>query len=670
MTSKNKNVVKNRVGVYVCHCGGNISDVVDVEDVRKYAESLENVVVAHRNMFMCSAEGQAIIEKDIQDGRIDTVVVASCSPSLHEGTFRAALTRAGKNEYLLEQANIREQVSWTHTHDHESATYKAKNLVAAAVAKAELLEPLVPIEVKTVPCAIVIGGGIAGLRAVRDFSKWGMKVVLIEKSPFLGGHMSQLDQVFPTKENARELLTKLIEEVTGDPHISIYCNAQVVEAEGSLGDFKVKIEQVSRGCNKTYTLKELDRAVNGIPQDIPNEFNYNLSKRRSVWMPYEGCWPPIPAIDWENFDQNFTEKVNDVGFDFERKTEVIEVSGGSIVLATGFEPYQPRTGEYGFGEIPEVITLPQLVRLMSQDGPTGGKLEVNGHSINSVAFIHCVGSRQEEGINEPQPDGEVNKHCSRYCCTATLQAANTLKEQYSDLYIYDLYQDIRTYGRGHEDYYRQACKNGVFFFRYDSKEPCIVKPGKNGKNPVRIFVKDQLTGGEELEIEVDLVVLSVGMMPKKIGKLIDIFKLPKGADRFLQEVHPKLRPVELAIDGINIAGTCQGPMDITEATAAASAAAAKSMKILSKEYVFLNPFIAKVDAELCDGDGLCVKECSEANAIQLVNGKAVIDATLCKGCGTCVAVCPNYALEIQGWTIPQYKNMVKMMLAQEQEMLV
>jgi heterodisulfide reductase subunit A len=659
---------KNRVGVYICHCGGNISDVVDVEAVCKYAEGLEGVEVAHVNMFMCSSDGQDMIEEDLKEGRIDSVVVASCTPSLHEGTYRGALTRAGQNKYMLEQANIREQVSWTHTHDHDAATYKAQNLVAAAVAKAELIEPLEPILVKTVQNGIVIGGGVAGLRAALDLSHWGMKVDLIEKSPFLGGHTAQLNQVFPSKEEARDLLDRLISEVTNDPNITIYCNSRVIEGGGSLGDYHVKIEQVSRGCSKQYSKDELDKVIEELPEDIDNEFDYGLTKRRAIWMPYQGCWPSVPAIDWENFKPAYAKKVKGEGFDFQRQSEITEARGGSIILATGFQSYQPYEGEYGFGQIPEVITLPQLIRLMSSDGPTNGRLAINGHSISSVAFIHCVGSRQLDGVNEPQPDGKVNDYCSRSCCTATLQAVNELKERHPDLTIFDLYQDIRTYGRGHEDYYQQASKDGVLFIRYDPAELAEVKPTKNGEYPVTITVNDELTNGEELELEVDLVVLSVGMMPRQIRGLIDIFKLPQGADRFLQEVHPKLRPVELAVEGIMLAGSCQGPMDITEATAAASAAAAKAMNILSQEYVELNPYIAQVDLELCSGTGLCVEECSEVQAISLEKGKAKINATLCNGCGMCVAVCPTGAIDIQGWTIPQFKRMITQLLAQVREL--
>ncbi len=659
---------KKRVGVYICHCGGNISDVVDVEAVRAYIEKLDGVAVARKNMFMCSSDGQKMIEQDLKDGLIDSVVVASCTPKLHQGTFRGALSRAGQNIYLLEQSNIREQVSWTHTHDHAAATNKAKQLVAAAAAKAEMLEPLEPIKVKTVPCGIVIGGGIAGLRAVRDLSKWGMNVVLVEKSPFLGGRTAQLDHVFPTKEKARDLLDKLIKEVIADPKVTIYLNSQVIDGGGSLGDFFVKIEQTFRGCTEKYDLKELEDAIKDLPKDIKNEFDYGLSYRKSIWMPYEGCWPSIPAVDWENFQPEDADKVNGSGFEFQPNKEIIEVRGGSIILATGFDPYQPAQGEYGYGTIPEVITLPQLVRLMADDGPSNGRLEINEHPVRSVAFIHCVGSRQVEGINNPQPDGKVNNYCSRACCTATLQAANELKERYPDLHVFDLYQDIRTYGHGHEEYYQQASKNQILFLRYDPLNPATVRPSNGRETAVSITVKDLLTQGEEMELGVDLVVLSVGMMPRNIEQIIDIFKLPQGADRFLQEVHPKLRPVELAVEGIMLAGTCQGPMDITEATAAASAAAAKSMNILSQEYVYLNPYIARVDEDLCTGTGLCIEECSEVNAIRLENGKAVINKTICNGCGMCVAVCPNDAINIQGWTIPQYKNMVSKMLIPAQEL--
>lgn len=664
---------KNKVGVYICHCGGNISDVVDVEAVRQYAKSLEGVEVAQKTMFMCSSDGQDLIEDDLKEGRVDSIVVGACSPKLHETTFRGAISRADSNPFMLEQANIREQVSWTHTHDKQAATIKAMNLVAAAAGKAGLLEPLTPIKVQTVQQGIVVGGGVAGLRASLDLAQSGLPVLLLEKGPFLGGRMAQLGRVFPNNAQAREVLTGLIDQVVDHPNITIHTNSQPISGSGSLGDYTLQVQKMSRGCEEAFTMAQLEELTGALPASIPSEHDHSLRNRKVIWMPYEGCWPSIPAVDWENLDQKSLAGFVHPAFELEPKKEVFEVRGGSVILATGFDPYQPAEGEYGFGQFPEVITLPQLIRMMDTEGPTGGQLKVNDHSVRSVAFIHCVGSRQQEGLNDPSSEGgRLNEYCSRSCCTATLQATNELRELYPDLHIYDLYQDIRTYGRGHEEYYTQASKGGILFFRYEPDGLPKVEAGDDG-HPLKVTVKDGLTDGEELEMGVDLVVLSVGMVPRQIEALVDMFKLPLGSDGFLQEVHPKLRPVELAVEGLMIAGTCQGPMDITESTAAASAAASKARAILSKEHVELNPYIANVNTEVCQGSGQCVTECSEVQAISLVTNEgpegphqiAEINHTLCNGCGMCVAVCPHDALDIQGWTIPQYKIMVQRMLAQE-----
>ncbi len=666
---------KKRVGVYICHCGGNISDVVDVEAVRKAAEKLGDVTVARRNMFMCSSEGQALIEEDLRNDRIDSVVVASCTPSLHEPTFRGAIKRAGGSPFMLEQANIREQVSWTHTHDHAAATAKATQLTLAAGGKAALLEPLEFIRVETIPRGLVVGGGVAGLRAARDLAQRGIDVVLIEQSPFLGGRTTQLGRVYPTEEDAREMMGRLIAEVTADPRITIHTNARPIDGGGSLGDYWLKVEQVSRGCHREMTPIELAEAIAGLPADIPNEFDHGLSQRRAVWMPYEGCSPSIPAVDWEHLPDDAAEWVQGEGFDFARRVEQFEVRGATIILATGFDPYTPCKGEYGYGEHPGVVTLPQLLRMLAPDGPTGGRLEVDDRPVRDIAFLRCVGSRQVEGVNEPQPDGQVNDYCSRACCTATLHVQAELNERFADLNIYDLYQDIRTYGRGHEEYYIRASRDGVIFCLYDANKPPVVQQPEPGTR-LAVRVHDQLTNGEELELDVDLLVLATGMIPHTVDELVEAFKLPRSADRFLQEVHPKLRPVELAVEGVMVAGTCQAPMTIDEAAAAGSAAAAKAANVLTKEYVELNPYVAEVDPALCRGSGDCVAECSVVEAIQLVEvetdtgtvQRAEINHTICNGCGMCVAACPHDAINIKGWTIPQFKALVAgLMTLQEGE---
>jgi heterodisulfide reductase subunit A len=660
-----------RIGVYICHCGGNISDVVDVAQVTEAAAQMPGVEVARHYVFMCSDPGQNLIAEDIRDKGLDAVVVAACSPSLHELTFRRTLRRAGLNPYVFEPANIREQVSWCHAHDPQGATAKAIRLVAAAVAKTRLLQPLDAIRVETTRRAAVIGGGVAGLRAALDLARRAIDVTLIEKSPFLGGRMAQLHTLYPTDEEARPLIAELATDVQAEPRISIHTYAEVTGIGGYIGQFRIGVRQLPRGV--TAELERLDEALAACPEETASEFDCNLTKRKAIYRPYEGCFPSLPAIDWETCTRcgRCQEALGGKGILLDQEPVEFELSAGAIVIATGFDHYEPRVGEFGYGQYSPVITLPQLIRILDPDGPTGGRLSWAGRDIRSVALIHCVGSRELEGFHEPREDGRVNDYCSRVCCTATLQAANEISERWPDVDVFELYQDIRAYGKGHEDYYEQASKRGVLFFRYAADEPPTVEAAEGREVPILVRVKDLLTYNEELELPVDLVVLSVGVMPRDIRGLVDAAKLPVGTDRFLLEVHPKLRPVESAIDGIVLAGSAQGPMDTTEACAAASAAAAKAAVILSGEHVELPPFVAEVDLARCDGCGLCVEECEYTGAIALLEmdvneeraNRAQVNPAICKGCGACGAVCPHRAIDVKGWTLPQFEAMVDALAA-------
>lgn len=623
---------KPRIGVYICHCGGNISDVVDVQKVADDVAKIPEVQVARTNMFMCSDPGQELILEDLEKENLDGVVVASCSPKLHELTFRNTLKRGDHNPFLYEHANIREQVSWVHHGDAGEATEKAVRLVAAAVAKAARLEPLQPIRIDAFPHAVVVGAGIAGLTAAQKLSKQGIGVTLIEKSAYLGGQTAQLDRVYPTEDRAEDLLLTLVEEIVEDPNVTVYTEAEVVGSKGTIGDFVVHVRRNGRKGSS-----------NGI----------GAVDRKAVFRPFQGC-----AI---RSDRSSSED------------ETLEIKAGIVVMATGFKHYEPRSGEYAYGESPLVITLPDLIKLLSPDGPIGGRLEVQGRPVRDVALIHCVGSRQVDGIHEPQPDGRVNNYCSRVCCTATLQAANDIRDRFPSVNVYEFYQDIRAYGRGHEDYYEKASQKGVLFFRFTPDSPPLVeKTGPTSNRPLKVRVKDTLTFGEDVQTLVDLVVLSVGMMPNDISDLVDVFKLPVGADRFLQEVHPKLRPVEMAVNGLLLAGTSQGPRDITESCASAAAAASKAAIALGKGYVELLPFVAQVDPAKCDGCGLCLPECSYEGALTLsdievdgrVEQKALVNPALCMGCGACAAVCPHRAINVSGWTLDQFDAMVDAIAAQ------
>jgi heterodisulfide reductase subunit A len=651
-----------RIGAYVCYCGGNISHVVQCEKVAKQIAQLPDVVVARTDMSLCSDAGQAMIEQDIKELGVNRVVIGACAPSLHEQTFRKTVMRAGLNPYLYYHVGLREQDSWVHASDPEGATDKACALMAAGVAKARLLEPLEPIRLKAEGHALVIGGGVAGLRAALDIARQGLRVSLVEKSPFLGGRMAQLESIFPSCEEARSLLRRLINQVIEHPNINIFTQSEVVGASGYAGNFKIQIRQHTRSLSADIA-KSLMAAC---AQKVPDEFNYGLSRRKVIYRPYAGCYPATPAVDWENYNGKPIQ-LDGKAYRLQDEPKIFELNAGAIVMATGFDPYEPQQGEYGYGEIPEVVTLPQMIRYLAPL-KEGEPLVWNGHPVGAVALIHCVGSRQIEGVDEPQPDGQVNAYCSRVCCTASLHTAVELRERFPDTNIYELYQDIRTYGRGHEQFYRRAQKAMVRFVRYTGEErPVVLAAPADDSHPVLVRVKDSLTYGEEFEIPVDLVVLAVGMVPRAIDDLVQMLKISRGNDRFLLEVHPKLRPVEMAVNGILLAGTAQSPMNIQESLAAASAAAAKATALLGRGWVELPPFIARVDPEKCEGTGACVDVCLSEGAIRLQtfteNGRqvrrAVIEPANCCGCGACVSACPNRAIDVQGWGLAQYEAMVE-----------
>lgn len=589
-----------RVGVYVCRCGGNISDVIDVERVAEVCRRLPGVTTAMVHTFMCSDPGQQAIQEDIEQKRLNRVVVASCSPFLHELTFRGAVSRAGLNPYLYEHVNIREQGSWCHPHDPEGATRKAIRLIAAAVGKLRHARPLEKIRLPNHRTALVIGGGVAGMKAALDLAARGNAVILVEQAGRLGGKLADWNRLFPTEEDAGALVQRLAEELERQPRVEVLLNARVRDISGFIGNFSVEIT---------------------------------------------GAFGP--------------------GGEEARVSPTV----GVIVVATGFETYTPAPGEYGYGRHPHVVTMPEFIRLMKETPADARHLEHAGRRVRSVAFIHCVGSRQIDGVNAPQADGRVNAYCSRVCCTTTLQQALALRRRFPDVEVFDLHQDIRTYGRGHEDYYIEASQAGVLFFRWHGEEPPVVEANETPRGdaaPLQIRVKDWLTWGEEVLVPADLIVLAVGMMPGRIAELIDMLKLPVGEDRFLQEVHPKLRPVEASVDGVLLAGTAQGPMTATEALAAGSAAAVKASAMFATEDVELNPFVAVVDPQRCQGVGLCAAQCEYEGALtiveQVVDGQKVrraeINPGLCKGCGACAAACPHRAIELQGWTLTQYEAMV------------
>ncbi|HEY66816.1 MAG TPA: CoB--CoM heterodisulfide reductase iron-sulfur subunit A family protein [Thermoflexia bacterium] len=564
-----------RIGVYICHCGVNISAMVDVEQVAEFAATLPSVAVARDYLYMCSDPGQALIRQDIEEHRLNRVVVASCSPRMHEPTFRGAAQQAGLNPYLVEMANIREQCSWVHS-DREKATEKAKLLVASAVAKAALLEPLEEREVEVTPGVVVIGGGIAGMVAALDVADAGFPVYLVEKSDHLGGRVADLNRVFPTLEPVTDLLEPLIERVRSHPNVTVFLNAQVAGVEGYVGNFEV--------------------AVSG----------FRVSGSR------------LNELETSNL-----------------KPETHRLNIGSIIVATGYDVFDPhRKPEYGYGQYPNVITSLEMERRLAE-----GNLAVDGRVPQSVAFIQCVGSR----------DAQVgNLYCSRVCCMYTAKQAQLVRELLPEARVTVFFIDVRTFGKGGEEFYDEARAKGVRYRRGNISE--IIRRGDR----VVLLAEDTLLR-QPIEFEADLVVLAVGMEPRSdTAALSSLLKLPRSSDGFFLEAHPKLRPVDTAVDGVFLAGCCQGPKDIPDTIAQAKAAASSALIPLIRGAVQVEAATAVVDVEECAGCGTCVEVCPYgAPALDPYLNVSVVNAVLCKGCGACASACPSKAIHLQRFTPEQ-----------------
>ena len=570
--------MKKRIGVYICHCGGNISDYVDVERVRQAVQDDEGVVMAKTTVFACSDTNQTDMVNDIKEFNLDGVIVSSCSPKLHLTTFRNVTERGDLNKYTYVHANIREQVSWAHSDDKEGATEKAIHVVKAAIAKSRYAEPLFPNHFEAEKTIAVIGAGIAGLKAAISLSDKKSNVVLIEKENEVGGHTAKWGSLFMTEERGNELIDRIYNDLSQRENVFILTGAEVISSKGSIGDFTLKVRKKPK--------------VAGDP------------------------------------------------------VETMELNVGSIVVATGFEHYSPEEGEFEFAKNEAVITLPDFKQLV--DGSTGKVLEYNGKKIKNIAYIYCVGSRQTEG---------ENKYCSRYCCTSAIHTSIETKKKFKGIQNIHLNRGIRTYGK-QELLYADSLQMGDLYLQFDEENPPLIR--SEGKKTF-VTVTDILTAGRELEMEVDLVVLVTGMVPRADKSIGTMLKLPKGRDKFFNEIHMKLRPVETVIDGITIAGTCQGPKNISESVNSALSAATKSFSYVSKGTLETEPIVAQVDHDVCSWCNMCTEACPfDAIEKQEVNGKevAVINASVCKGCGMCTPVCPVDAIDLIGYTSEEMMSMI------------
>ncbi len=637
--------MNKKIGVYICHCGGNISDYVDVEKVRKAVETEEGVFLAKTTMFACADSNQNEMVEDIKNQQLDGVVVASCSPKLHLLTFRAVTERAGLNKYNYVHANIREQVSWAHSDNKVGATDKAIRIVKATIAKVRNAESLEPIKVKSTKAVAVIGAGVAGMRAAIELAEAGSEVFLIEREFFIGGRVAQWDELCITEETGKELVTRLYNEVMKHKNVTLFTGAELVEQTGSVGNFNLKIKVTPRYIKLQCANGELQKAINVCPVEVPDDFNFNITKRKAIYHNYPSEYPQLPVIDMENCTRcgKCEEVCNSI--DFNQKTEYLNIAVGSILLATGFDPYEPKKGEFGYGEIDNVITFPQFKRIVHY---CNDKLTYNGKEIRNIAYIYCVGSRQVDG---------ENKYCSRYCCTANIYTAITVKKKYKKIHNFHFNRGIRTYGKA-EVWYDESSRLGDIYLQSFENDPPIVE--KRG-NKTFVKINDILTKGKEMEVEADLVVLVTGMVPRKNNSIGNLLKVPRSRDKFFNEIHMKLRPVETVIDGVTIAGACQGPKNIMESMNSALASATKSFSLVDSGEIALEPTIATVNAEVCEWCGKCEEACPYSAFEKVeVNGKfiAKVNNALCKGCGMCLPVCPTNALNLKGLTDIDMENMI------------
>jgi len=639
-----------RIGVYVCHCGLNIAGSVDCEEVAKFAVNLPHVVLAKDNRYTCSDQGQELIKNDIREHKLNRVVVASCSPRLHEPTFRKACEEAGLNKYLFEMANIREQCSWVHLHDKKAATEKAKDLVKVAVAKAALLEPAEEIEVPIIRRALIIGGGVAGIQAALDLADTGYKVYLVEKEPSIGGRMAQIDKTFPTMDCSICILAPKMSDVGRHPNIELLTNSEVLDVKGYIGNFHVKVLKKPRYV--TDDCSACGDCVDVCPVTAPNEFDVGLAIRHAIYTPFAQAVPSTFIIDMNMCLNKEGVIVCDKCIKacerqtiiFEMKPETVELEVGTIIVATGADVFDPSSlPNYGYGKYLDVITSLEFERLINAGGPSGGRLirPSDMQIPKRVAFIQCVGSRSEKS---------GRSYCSNVCCMNTIKDSLLIKEHWPETEIYVFYIDIRAFGKGFEDLYRRAKTEDVNFIR---GLPAEIIDDRKAHN---LWLIGENTLQKELyKINVDMVILSVGLEPRQDSEIIQrLLTLSRTHDGFFMEAHPKLRPVDAATGGIFFAGCAESPKDIKDSVTQASAAAARTGILMAKGKVAVEAITPLYDAEKCTACGLCTKVCPY-NAITLnkeLKRIEIVEAA-CGGCGTCAAECPFGALTQNHFTDQQ-----------------
>lgn len=657
-----------RIGVFICWCGSNIASTVDVEKVAEVISHEKGVVFSTTYQYMCSENGQQLIKNAIKEHNLTGIVVGSCSPRMHEATFRRTASGAGLNPYLVEIANIREHCSWIHK-DREEATEKAIILVRTAIAKVLLNTPLTEGESPVTKRALVIGGGIAGIQTALDIAEAGFQVDIVEKNATIGGRMAQVDKTFPTLDCSACILTPKMVDCAQNENIEILSYSEVENVQGFVGNFTVTIKKKARyvdesKCTGCKVCMQFCPSKKGL-----DEFNMKLNNRPAIYIPFAQAIPNVAVIDPEQCIKLKTGKCGVCkikcgagAINYEMKDELIERKYGAIVVATGFKPIDlDNFNEYAYNDSKDVITSLELERLMNATGPTNGVLlrpSDNTHP-HDITFIQCVGSRDVSGCGKP--------YCSKICCMYTAKHAMLIREKYPDTKVHVFYIDIRTPGKNYDEFYRRAVEQyGVDYIKGMVGK---IYPEANGKLLVQ---GSNLLDNEQIFIESDLVVLATAIEPEpSVRKVATLLATSIDTNNFLTEAHPKLRPVESPTAGIYLAGVVQGPRDIPETVAMAGACASKVIGLLAKDKLKTNPCIAQSNEMMCNGCSSCANVCPYGaityvdKEFRLGGGKsetrrvASVNSAVCQGCGACTVTCPSGAMDLKGFSSKQIMSEVE-----------
>ena len=656
-----------RIGVFICWCGSNIAATVDVVKVAEVMKSEPGVVYSANYQYMCSENGQQLIKQAIKEHNLTGIVIGSCSPRMHEATFRKTAEAAGLNPYMVEIANIREHCSWIHK-DMDEATEKAIILVRTAIAKVKLNAPLMAGESPVVKRALVIGGGIAGIQAALDIADAGFEVDIVEKNATIGGRMAQIDKTFPTLDCSACILTPKMVDCAQHEKIDILSYSEVEDVKGFVGNFNVKIRRKARyvdetKCTGCKVCMDKCPSKKGL-----NTFNMGLNTRPAIHIPFAQAIPNVAVIDPEQCIKLKTgkcgicQKFCGVGaIDYEQKDTFIERQYGAIVVATGFKPIElDAFNEYGYNDNKDVITSLELERLMNAAGPTNGVLlrPSDGEHPKVITFIQCVGSRDSSGCGKP--------YCSKICCMYTAKHAMLIREKYPDTEVHVFYIDVRTPGKNYDEFYRRAVEQ----YGVDYIKGMVGKVyNENGKLMVQ---GSNLIDNEQITIESDLVVLAAAIEPEpSVRKVATLLTASIDTNNFLTESHAKLRPVESPTAGVYLAGVCQGPKDIPETVSQASACAAKVIGLLVKDKLKTNPCVAMPDEMMCNGCSQCANVCAYGaityvdKEFRLGGGKteirrvASVNPAVCQGCGACTVTCPSGAMDLKGFSSKQIMSEVE-----------